>query len=206
MKEYDVYLFDFDGTLCDSGESLGPVFVHGFEAIGMSCRPEDALVYMHHSLQETAAMKGVSKEQWPIFVEAIIKALDFEDSLKLIKMYPESIEVLRSLKAKGKRLGIVSNNTTIHIALVLKQYGLNDIFDVLSGSDVVTKAKPFAEPIFYALEKLGIEPSENVVYIGDSNQDIECGNNAHVDAILIKREGTCSDLHTISNLKALLEA
>ena len=53
MKEYDVYLFDFDGTLCDTGESLGPVFMHGFEAIGMSCKKEDALEYMHHSLKET---------------------------------------------------------------------------------------------------------------------------------------------------------
>ena len=204
MKEYDVYLFDFDGTLCDTGESLGPVFIHGFNAIGMDCKPEDALEYMHHSLLEVAEMRGITKEQWPPFVEAIVKALDFEDSLRLIKLFPETVEVLRALKAKGKKMGIVSNNTVTHIQLVLKQFGLTDLFEVYSGSDVVAVPKPAADPILYALDKFGIEPSHNVVYVGDFLQDVACGNNAHVDAILIKRDGDSNHKDVISNLKELL--
>lgn len=204
MKEYDVYLFDFDGTLCDSGESLGPVFMHGFEAIGMSCKPEDALEYMHHSLKETADARGITEEQWIPFVEAIIEALDFEDSIKLITLFPETIEVIKELKARGKKLGIVSNNTVKHIKLVLDRFDLNDYFEVFSGSDVVSESKPSAEPILYALRKLGVKVGPNVVYVGDSLQDVTCGNNAHVDAILIKRDGTGNGISVINNLKELL--
>lgn len=204
MKEYDVYLFDFDGTLCDTGESLGPVFMHGFEAIGMSCKKEDALEYMHHSLKETADSRGVSEEQWQPFVDAIVEALDFEDSIKLITLFPETIEVIKELKARGKKLGIVSNNTVNHIKLVLDRFNLNDCFEVYSGSDVVNESKPNAEPILYALRKLGVKVSHNVVYVGDSFQDVTCGNNAHVDAILVKREGTGSEINAIKNLKELL--
>lgn len=204
MKEYDVYLFDFDGTLCDTGESLGPVFMHGFEAIGMSCKKEDALEYMHHSLKETADSRGVSEEQWQPFVDAIVEALDFEDSIKLITLFPETIEVIKELKARGKKLGIVSNNTVNHIKLVLDRFNLNDYFEVYSGSDVVNESKPNAEPILYALRKLGVKVGPNVVYVGDSCQDVTCGNNAHVDAILVKREGTGGEINAIKNLKELL--
>ena len=204
MKEYDVYLFDFDGTLCDSGKSLGPVFMHGFKAIGMECRPEDALEYMHYSLKETADKRGVSEEQWPIFLEAIIEALDFDESIELISFFPETLEVVKGLKRRGKRLGIVSNNTTKHISLVLKRFEMECLFEVYSGSDVVEKSKPNPEPIEYALRKMGVKPGRNVVYIGDSDQDVLCGNNAHVDAILVKRDGTGNEIRVINNLKELL--
>ena len=206
MKEYDVYLFDFDGTLCDSAKSLGPVFVHGFEAIGMKCEPEDALEYMHYSLKETADKRGVREDQWQPFVDEIVRALDYEDSLRLISFFPETAEVIKELARRGKRMAVVSNNTVGHINLVLERFGLSGIFEVISGSDVVSKFKPEPEPILYVLDKLGLSSGSNIVYIGDSDQDVECGKRAHVDVILINRAGDRRGDNVIADLKELFES
>ena len=53
MKNYDIYLFDFDGTTFDTKESLVPVFKSAFAAIGMDCTPEQAHHYMHQNVLQT---------------------------------------------------------------------------------------------------------------------------------------------------------
>ena len=42
MKSYDLYLFDFDGTLFDSRESMFPIFARGFGIAGRSVTKEEA--------------------------------------------------------------------------------------------------------------------------------------------------------------------
>lgn len=186
MKEYDVYLLDFDGTTFDTSESLFPVFLHGFEAIGKKCTPEDARHYMHFSLPQAAKMANLSEEEFVPWAEEICRALDYEDSLSLVKIFPETKEVVLRLHSKGKKLGIVTGNLSDHVKKLLERFDLADIFTVIVGSDIYTRSKPDREPIDIALKRLGVD-SSSAVYVGDSLQDVECGHNAGIDAILVDR-------------------
>ncbi|MDO5329949.1 MAG: HAD family hydrolase [Bacillota bacterium] len=186
MKQYDVYLLDFDGTTFDTSESLFPVFLHGFEAIGKKCTPEDAREYMHHSLPQAAKMANLSEEELTPWAEEICRALDYEDSLSLIKIFPETFEVVSKLHSQGKKLGIVTGNLSDHVRKILGRFGLDSAFPVIVGSDVYKKSKPDREPIDIALRMLGVDGA-SAVYVGDSLQDIECGHNAGIDAILVDR-------------------
>ena len=205
MKNYDTYLFDFDGTLFDTAKSLGPVFRMGFQAIGMDCKDEDALTYMHMSLQEAAKIAGVPDERFVDFVMGILKALDDESSLKMIEIFPESEEVVRALAKQGKNIGIASGNGGSHIRLVLSRFGMDDLFTAISGSDEYKNGKPSAEPILLALSKLGIS-GENAVYVGDSLQDVKCAENAKIDGILVDRKNEHPDFAgtKIESLRSLL--
>ena len=42
MKQYKVYLFDFDGTIMDTYESLILVYQHALRLIGEDCTPAQA--------------------------------------------------------------------------------------------------------------------------------------------------------------------
>ena len=205
--QFSVYLFDFDGTLVDSRESLLPVFSAGYSVVGRKVTAEEAERWMHVSLPESFADSGVPAEHYPKVLEAIIAALDLPDSIAMIKVFPEAVSVLERLVKHGKRIGIVSNNAASHIRMVLKQLNIDLPFDCIVGSDMFENGKPSREPIDVALKILGEDHRESVVYVGDSLQDPECGRNAGIGGILVDRK----DVHPnyegirISNLEDLLD-
>jgi len=204
--QFDTYLFDFDGTLFDTRESLVPVFQAGYAVVGRPVTAEEASRWMHLNLYQSLKDSGIAKEDYPIVIRAIIDSLDLPESLELIKPFEETMEVLRALHQQGKRLGIVSNNGSQHIRLVLETLGVDVPFDCIVGSDMFQNGKPHREPIDLALKLLGEESRDSIVYVGDSLQDAECGQNAEISGILVDRE----DLHPdfvgtrIHSLKDLL--
>ena len=183
-----IYLFDFDGTLADTKVSLRPVYRAGFAAIGMNdISDEECEVFMHHSLKQTIEMKGVKQEQLPAFAKAITKAIDSEGSMSLIKLFPEDFEVLERIKTKGDRIGIVSGNGSAHIKKVLSFFKLDKYFEVIVGSDMYKNGKPDAEPLLLGCSLMGVKPSKEICYVGDSLQDEECARNAGVSSFIVDR-------------------
>lgn len=193
MIDYDVVLLDFDGTLLDTRESLYPVFKRGFEAIGRTCSKEEAAEFMHHSLEQAVIMAGIPKEEVPAWGDAIMEALDSEESFKLIKIFPDTKWLLGQLKELGIKTAIVTGNTSKHVRKVLSFFDMGDYFDVVIGHDEYKNGKPDGEPCLTALKALGVAPSNRCVYIGDSMQDIGSGHNAGIEAILIDRNNAHPD-------------
>ena len=191
--QFDVYLFDFDGTLVDSRESLVPVFRAGFAAAGREVSEEEAERWMHLNLSQSLADSGVAEELYPAVIEATIAALDLPESLAMIRVFPDAVDTLRKLKERGKRIGIVSNNTASHIRLVLQTLNIDVPLDCIVGSDMFEKGKPNPQPIEVALSLLGEQAGSHVCYVGDSLQDPECGLNAGIGGVLLDREGAHSD-------------
>lgn len=204
MKEYDIYFVDFDGTILDSAESVIHTFLYAFAQLGELCTREQALSYMHISLDQTMDLRKIPQERRAYFLEQVLIGLDLDESLQKVKIFPETEEFLRRLKAQGKIIGVVSNNTSTHIRLILKRYGIEEYFSVVSGSDLFENGKPFPDPIDTALRMIGRESKEGVVYIGDSLQDPECAANAKVDGILIDRKDEYPDFEG-TRISSLLE-
>ena len=204
--QFSVYLFDFDGTLVDSRESLLPVFAAGYSVVGRHVTAEEAERWMHVSLPESFAMSGVPEKDFQKVTDAIIAALDLPESLAMIKVFPDTLRTLRQLVQQGKRIGIVSNNGSPHIRLVLERLGIDLPFDCIVGSDMFTEGKPSREPIDLALKILGETNRGQVVYVGDSLQDPLCGYNAEIGGILVDRENVHPEFKgiRISSLDELL--
>ena len=205
--QFSTYLFDFDGTLCDTRESLVPVFRAGFERVGVRATPEDCERWMHLNLLQTLVDSGIPEEQYQTVVDGVLEALDMPESIRMIKPFPETVDVLQKLLKAGKQIGIVSNNTSTHIRLVLETVGIDIPFDCIVGSDKFKQGKPHPEPIETALKELGITASDQVCYVGDSLQDPECGYNAGIGGVLVDRENVYPDYSgiRIQNLNELFE-
>lgn len=191
--QFDVYLFDFDGTLVDSRESLLPVFKAGYASVGRDVTAEEVERWMHLNLYESMADSGIPESQFETVIKATVAALDLPESLAMIKPFPEALENLDRLRKQGVRIGIVSNNTASHIKLALHTMGIDFPFDVIVGSDMFEHGKPSSQPIDVALELLGYHDRSKVVYVGDSLQDPECAKNASIGGILVDREDLYPD-------------
>ena len=209
MKQYDLYLFDFDGTLVDTYESLTYVFGGSFEAVGVKISPNDVPQLMRSSLRAGYDTMGAPSddESYKEYVSMIIKLLDDEESIRLSKAYEEVKKVLHELKEKGAKLGIVTSNNKKHVMQVINHLDLGDhLFDVIIGNGEAKRTKPNPDPVLAALEALNFE-KDRVCYVGDALDDMRCGASAGVSPILVDRynEYPNEDYLKIKTLDELLK-
>ena len=83
--------------------------------------------------------------------------------------HPEAVQVLRSVKDMGLRLGMVSNTGMtpgVSFRRFLSEHGMLDYFEVLTFSDEVGFSKPACEMFNLTLAELGSSPSQ-AIHVGD---------------------------------------
>lgn len=119
--------------------------------------------------------------------------------------YAESVEVLETLRARGFRLGIVSNWPP-SLEQTLELAGLRQYFEAIVVSGIEGYAKPHPAIFIAALERLQSDP-RSTLYVGDSpKHDVEGPAAVGMPSVLIDRERSTSGEHaTIESLRGLLD-
>lgn len=208
MKNYDVYLFDFDGTVVDSFESMVYIFLNALERCGLKGEVDEVLQYSRQPISKTFRDKGGKEENLKGFFDITIGLLNEEVNLYKNKLFPDTVPAILALKAKGCKVGIVTSNSYEHVKDILFHLGVDyNLFDVIVGFEATDTHKPEAGPVLKALEILNVDKNkEKVIYIGDSIDDMECAKNAKVDYVLLERHNEYGDYldHKIESLMELV--
>ena len=190
MEKFSTYLFDFDGTLVDSHDSLVKVFDGSYKAVGVSVPEGYVLRLMRIPLEQGyKELSGPDDElSKKIFEEHIIRLLDDPEVLKATKIYHDTISSLNSLKSRGATLGIVTSNNVKHVREVLHFLNIDEsLFSIIIGNKETKKHKPNPDPIYKALELLNIS-KDGVCYVGDALDDKKAALNAEVTPVLLDRD------------------
>ncbi|MCK4987645.1 MAG: HAD family hydrolase [Desulfobacterales bacterium] len=99
---------------------------------------------------------------------------------------PEAIPVLTALK-QNKKIGLVSNfDHPPHVRDILANYKLNSFFDTIIISGDVRVKKPNPAIFSFALEQTGLSKNE-VIYVGDTNEDVTGAMAAGIRPIFLAR-------------------
>ena len=148
-------------------------------------------------------LKKLGIEENTVFLAAQIDELWWECSH--LQVYPDVEPTLSQLKAKGLKLGLVSNGFKQDLDHILGELGLEKWFDAVVCIDSCNCAKPDKEIFLYALNQLGVKASE-ALFIGDSVvHDYEGALNVGIKPLLIDREGKLpSRYDKIASLTELL--
>ena len=85
-------------------------------------------------------------------------------------------ETLKTLKANGAKLGIMSNKFEQGVRDVEQCY-FPGLFDVSHGESDTIPRKPDPMGLLTCAKEMGLKPEE-CVYFGDSHGDMLAGNNA----------------------------
>jgi putative hydrolase of the HAD superfamily len=216
MSTLTAILFDLGDTLVDLGEGRGDYEAHvrvragrvydALTAAGVTLEERDAFcVILAH--ESEAAYRGATARQEGIDIYDVLAAFFAErgqpltDELVRIAgdaycrrsgdhapLRPGAIETLTALRARGLRLGVISN--TIQPArhmddgLVLR--GLAEYFPVRIYSSAARFAKPHPAIFHAALDALGVEP-EAAAYVGDRlHADVAGAQGVGMKGILIE--------------------
>lgn len=189
MKTFDTYLFDFDGTLVDSHDSLVKVFEGSYASVGVKVPEGYVIRLMRIPLRQGYDELNAPQddESLKVFEKNIIALLDEEEVLRLTKVYEDTMPMLFRLSNRGARLGIVTSNNVKHVNDVLRHLNIDEkLFSVIIGNNETKKHKPNPDPIYKALEVLGIS-KDGVCYVGDALDDKRAAINAGVTPVLLDR-------------------
>jgi len=125
-------------------------------------------------------------EENTVFLAAQIDELWWKYSN--VQVYPDVEPTLFQLRAKGLKLGLVSNGFKKDLKHILGKLNLKKWFDTTVCIESCNCAKPNKEIFLYALDKLDVKPSE-ALFVGDSViHDYEGASNVGIKALLIDRE------------------
>ena len=176
-----VILFDLDGTLIDSTPAILESFAAAYEAHGLSVPPQERIVPMIGvPLSAMFERLGVSAARIDSFVAAY-KRHYRAVSREMTVLLPGAEEAVREA-AGFARLGVVTTKTGKYSVELLEHLGLMPFFEVLVGSEHVTRHKPHPEPILKAIDAMAADPSRTWM-VGDTPMDLEASAAAGVRAV-----------------------
>ncbi len=191
---YTTYLFDFDYTLADSSRGIVLCFRHVLERNGYADVTDDAIRRtIGKTLEESfSILTGVTDPaRLADFKQQYRKEADVHMTPNT-RLFPETLDVLRRLKGRGAKVGIISTKYRFRIHDTMDQHLPEDFLDIVVGGEDVTRAKPDPEGLLHAITELGVEKTD-VLYIGDSTVDAETALAAGVDFAGITHGVTTAD-------------
>lgn len=199
------FIFDYGGTLDTGGQHWGKVIWHTYERQQVPVSEadfRDAYVHAERTLGKNPIIKPdftfkrTLEEKIRIELEFLGKE-EFQQSIvddlyaRTMAETAKSREVLLDLKQRY-RMVLVSNFYG-NIATVLKEFGLDGIFEHIIESAVVGVRKPDPKIFALGVDALGVEPNETVV-VGDSmDKDIIPATKAGCHTVWFEGEGWTND-------------
>jgi HAD superfamily hydrolase (TIGR01509 family) len=120
-------------------------------------------------------IKRVSQKEIP--VKKIIEIMI--ESQVVLK---DDVELVKNLKKKYK-VGILSNYVEGWLRKVLKNYGIENLFDILIISSTIGERKPNALIYYEALKRLSVRPEETVFIADEISEDLVAASGLGIKTI-----------------------
>jgi len=104
-----------------------------------------------------------------------------------VQLYPDAVPALETLKARGYRLGVLSNCSN-QAGYVIERAGLDHIFDALTLSFRLQLAKPQPEIYHAACRALDVAPAESVFVADGAFGELDAARALGIVAVLIEQQ------------------
>ena len=171
-------IFDLDGTLADTLESMAYVANVIMKKFGLKELPVDNFRYYSGegaNMLMRRCLKDAGDPELTRFDEGqrLYREMFAADPMYRVKHYPGMPETLRSLKEQGVRLAVCSNKPHPAAVKVIAQM-FDGLFDLVIGQSDAVKRKPAPDGPLLAARELGVTPEE-CMYVGDTRTDMLTG-------------------------------
>lgn len=174
-------IFDLDGTLADSKQSILESFRFALDHVGYRqttyCEIEVTQQDLETSFRRICQKSSIEFESKAchLFIQTYrTHQKDVaEDLLRLFPKVPETLSYLRS----HFKLGVATTKHTEQAVRVLRRLEIFDFFDHIQGTDSGLRYKPHPDILHESLKHLQAD-AKRAAYIGDSVHDMQAAKAA----------------------------
>lgn len=185
MKNYEAYLFDWDGTLARTLDVWLELKREELSRNNLYPSDSEIIEKTFGRAREGMLELGVPSNDIDNFMTRI-----HESAHKLVPkapIYENAESVLGELKAQGKKLALITSSPRVVIDKTTDHHSLLSYFDLVITEDDVSERKPNPEGLLRALDYFDVKPTDAIM-IGDSDKDLCAARNACIDSVLLHTE------------------
>lgn len=184
--DYELLIFDWDGTLADS---IGRIVQAMQAAAELSGR----------AVRDDLAIKGIIGLGLPEAIRTLYPDITTNDLINFRQHYADSYmamdndvasplfesvrESIEGFRAQGYKLAVATGKARRGLDRVLKAHGWLDFFDITRAADE-TASKPDPLMLNEILHHCGVEPARALM-VGDASFDLLMARNAGMDSVAV---------------------
>lgn len=170
---YKAVIFDFDGTICDTGEGVKKCAAYALDSMGIAHPQWNEMdFFIGPPLLVTFQERF---NQSPSVAEELVQKFRERYSTKGLTescLYDGVCDLLYRLKADGIKIGIASSKPQKYIINLLEKYGVEKCFDSVCGVSFNADCESKQSIISRCLGELGVEKADAVM-VGDRHYDVD---------------------------------
>ncbi len=172
-------VFDLDGTLLYTLEDLCDSVNFALKKCNLKTRTiEEIQEFVGNGIYKLIERSiGDFQEKKEVCFE-IFKKHYSTNSTNKTKPYQNAVQTLKKLKDKGFRMAVLSNKTDLEVKKLSKLF-FGDIFDISMGETDDFPKKPDPKSLLNIMKIFEVN-KEEIIFIGDSEVDIQTAKNADI--------------------------
>ncbi|OHX14589.1 HAD family hydrolase [Chromobacterium sphagni] len=182
MREFDLVVFDWDGTLMDSTG-------HIVEAIQQACRELDLPVPDRETASHVIGLRldsallracpKVGSDRLPALVDAFRR--HYQTNLDQVTLFEGTREILLAIRDSGVFVAIATGSSRAGLDRALAAAGIAELFDATRTVDEC-HSKPHPDMLLQLTARFGVK-SGRTLMVGDTSHDLLMAGNARCHGV-----------------------
>lgn len=182
-NNYDVILFDLDGTLTNPKQGITKSVQYSLASFGIiEENPDNLEKFIGPPLMDSfIEFYGFDDDTAQ---QAVVKYREYfaDKGIFENKVYPMIPELLQQLCKARKDLIVATSKPTVFAERILAHFQLSEYFSLVVGSNLNGTRVKKGEVIAHALKAKGLQPEANIVMVGDRKHDIIGAKQAGINS------------------------
>lgn len=186
MMQYDLVIWDLDGTLLDTSEGILSSARYAIEKENLPVPTEAVMkTYIGPPIQNSfMATLRVTKEKSLYMAEIFRQHYKKYDLYKACP-YSGINNLLKAIRENGIKQAVATYKRDDYAYAIIEKFAMAQYMDCVCGSDFEGKLTK-TDIIRNAIENIGIKPSKRIVMIGDTDNDLFGAEHVGIDFIGVK--------------------